>query len=140
MIVKSPKRKKKNLAATGGDATGGDATDGDAESENEQQGNTHASLPLIERGEARGETRGETRGDIDETRGEIVEFKGDVTPTELMMHRRRKRMFYSQLFISIMVVIWLLWQLSVVVDSSHQIVLFSTLTAIIGFWLPSPSP
>ena len=130
MIVKSPKRKKKNLA--------------EPESENEQQGNTHATLPLIERGETRGEARGEARGEIDEargeTRGEIVEFKGDVTPTDLMMHRRRKRMFYSQLFISIMVVIWLLWQLSVVVDSSHQIVLFSTLTAIIGFWLPSPSP
>jgi hypothetical protein len=65
-------------------------------------------------------------------------LENGLTAIDNQKVKRRIRMFFAQLFFSVILVIWLLWQLSITTDANWRTALFSSLSGIIGYWLPSP--
>ena len=63
---------------------------------------------------------------------------GKVTEKDRVIIARRKRLFFVQFLFSLVVLVWLIIQLSFVEDANWRTALFSTLSGLLGFWLPSP--
>ena len=65
-------------------------------------------------------------------------MENGLTAIDNVKVSRRKRMFFAQLLISLSTLAWLLWQLSVTEDADWRTALFSALSGIMGYWMPSP--